>query len=67
MIASEIAVVKILAAYIEWPDDDESNNDMSMMLEAVGDMLSDLDLATYHGPTDKGRDLLDRARKAGVL
>ena len=67
---SEVALAKMLAAYLEWyaaekaryTGDDES-------VDHMGGALEDEYLLDYpkSAASDKGRALLDRARKAGVL
>ena len=67
---SEVALAKMLAAYLEWyaaeksryTGDDES-------VDHMGGALEDEGMLDYpkKGASEKGRALLDRARKAGVL
>jgi hypothetical protein len=64
---AERTLAKVLAAWEEWPcGDDEYGGDVAAMAD-VGDLLVEHGLARVGALTDAGRDLLNRARKAGVL
>lgn len=70
MSPTDKALAKMLLAWDEWPAfDGASGSPESEAIKAIGRELVKLGLAAYGRGTvtDKGRDLLDRARKAGVL
>ena len=62
---SEVALSKVLAAWVEWPPcaDDAG----STAMHAVHASLFAHELVDVDEPTPTGAALLDRARKAGVL
>lgn len=70
---SEVALAKILAAYTAWDpteaDEHETPHTMAAV-DAVGDAIEaflEPDAEGVYVANAKGRALLDRARKAGVL
>lgn len=67
---AENLIVKTLAAWLDWSGTAVLASDEDSFGLALGDMLVDdgwADPEGEHCASDKGRDLLDRARKAGVL
>jgi hypothetical protein len=61
---SEVALAKMLAAWEEWPGDLDHHRET---LLAIGAALEKRALIAEGQPSEDGRALLDRARKAGVL
>ena len=70
---SQIALAKMLAAYVEWAETDFTSRDAQAfgVVGAVVEVLIRANLLQQVlldiEPTGEGRDLLDRARKAGVV
>lgn len=66
------ALAKVLAAVIEWDASEGrySHSDIpeaTVKLQYFKDVLTRADLIDRWGASPAGRDLLDRARRAGVL
>jgi hypothetical protein len=71
MSPTERFLAVVLHAWVEWPgialdDEDDARESASEVHNALDD-AGLIDLHAVHSVTDKGCDLLDRARKAGVL
>jgi DNA-binding HxlR family transcriptional regulator len=65
---SEIALAKVLAAWVEWWAAPPACTKTDLGMSDVGEILRGLCLVVRNGePTQSGQALLDRARKAGVL
>lgn len=65
----EVGIVKIIAAWVEWPGQGSVATEASEAMVAVGaspELSPWLDFARSE-PTSRGAALLDRARKAGVV
>lgn len=62
---SQIALAKMLDAWEKWPGEDRDK--ASEILCLLCGVLTDEGLWVGGGPSAAGRELLDRARKAGVL
>jgi hypothetical protein len=71
MSPSDSALAVAFNAWVEWPGDRADNSEAAETLRDLADVWKVRGLAVFDGleclPTDKGADLLDRARKAGVL
>jgi hypothetical protein len=65
---SEVALAKMLAAWDEWrPSVADPEDDAMRMLDDIGDIFDRFGMTRSPRLADDARDLLDRARKAGVL
>jgi hypothetical protein len=68
---AEVVVARTLAAWLEWIQTTDAwprSAGQSVFLSHLEGLLFEAKaLASNREPTDAGRDLLDRARKAGVL
>lgn len=60
---SEVALARVAAAYAAWPASDDPADPMW----SIGEDLARAGLWQGTGATPAGTDLLDRARRAGVL
>lgn len=66
--SSEIALAKVLAAWDEWdPSLTDPNFTARKVMSGMTMPLCEEGFATTHALTNAGRDLVARARKAGVL
>jgi hypothetical protein len=61
---SEVALAKMLAAWEEWPGDLDHHRETLLV---IGAALEKHALIAEGQPSEDGRALLDRARRAGVL
>jgi hypothetical protein len=64
---SEIALAKVLSAWDEWPDRGIEVDEARDTLLRLTPVLDEDDWVEVGRLSAKGRDLVERARKAGVL
>ena len=63
---SEVALSKVLAAWVEWPGR-KGDDTADLQMVAIHEALYRVQLISPGDVTEFGAALLDRARKAGVL